>query len=192
MADIQVKISTPQLDSLQKRLSQVSRDKLNRELAAEVSETARDHLRGYALSHHATADRLGGKRTGNLEDARIDAVSDSHSATITIAAKGIRRALGPLTITPSSRRALTIPIAGISYGRSVKYLKARGINIFRPKGKNYLATVTGKGAESKLVPLYILAKRVTLKHDPNILPSQATLRANALAATISFINKEAL
>ena len=178
MADISVNISTPQLDGLVKRLSPAQRPELNREIAAEVGETVRDHLRDYALSHHRTANRLGARPTGNLEDAKVEAMGGATGATVTVAALGIRRALGPLEIRPKGKSALTIPVAAIAYGRSVGYLKARGVEIFRPKGKNYLATTEGK----EVLPLYILAKRATLKHEPDLLPTRDTLAAHALEA----------
>ena len=186
MADISVDVRTPQLDGIIERLSPSSRPALFSELASEISETVRDHLRAYALSHHKTARGLGAKPTGNLEDAKVDATSGTEGATVTVAALGIRRALGPLTITPKNKSALTIPVAAIAYGRSVEYLKAHGINVFRPKGKNYLAYKENPKSQFSTV-IYILAKRATLKHEPDLLPSHATLSANALAAARDFI-----
>lgn len=191
MADISVDIKTPQLDGIAKRLSRESRAELNREIAAEISETVRDHLRSYALSHHATADRLGATRTGNLEDAAVEASSDATGATVTVAALGIRRALGPVEIRPKGKQALTIPVAAIAYGRKVSYLESHGIEVFRPKGKNYLATTEGSGKDAKLVPLYILAKRAVLRHEPDLLPSAAELRVAACAAAAAYVNPAA-
>ena len=187
MANISVNISTPQLDGIIERVSPGARTELYREIAAELSETVRDHLRAYALSHHKTASRLGARPTGNLEDAKVEATSGTDGATVTVAALGIRRALGPLEIRPKGKQALTIPVAAVAYGRSVAYLKAHGVDIFRPNGKNYLATTKGKGKSAKIVPLYILAKRATLKHEPGLLPSRDTLAANALEAATAYI-----
>lgn len=187
MADISVKISIPQLDDIAKRLEPGARAELHREIAAEISETVRDHLRSYALSHHKTATGLGARPTGNLEDAKVDATSDSDGATVTVAALGIRRALGPVEIRPQNKQALTIPVAAIAYGRKVSYLEFHGINVFRPKGKNYLATTEGKGKDAKVVPLYVLAKRATLKHEPDLLPRKEELAANALEAARDYI-----
>lgn len=190
MADISVNIRTPQLDGIMERMSPGKLAELNREIAAEISETVREHLREYALNHHRTASGLGARPTGNLEDAKVEATSGADGATVTVAAPGIRRALGPIVITPKDKSALTIPVAAISYGRSVEYLKSHGIEIFRPKGKNYLATTEGRGKNSKVVPLYVLAKRATLKHEPDILPTQAVISANAIAAARDFIMEE--
>ena len=186
MADITVNIDTPQLDAISRRLEPSARAELHREIAAEISETVRGHLRRYALAHHATASRLGARPSGNLEDARVDAASDSSGATVTVAALGIRRALGPVTIRPRTKAALTIPVAALAYGRSVTYLKSHGYNIFRPKGKNYLAYKENPKSQFSTV-LYILAKQATLKHEPDRLPSRATLTANALEAARDYI-----
>ena len=186
MANISVDISTPQLDCIIERVSPGARAELYREIAAELSETVRDHLRAYALSHHKTATGLGARPTGNLEDAKVEATSDSDGATVTVAALGIRRALGPVEILPRGKQALTIPVAAIAYGRSVAYLKSHGVNVFRPKGKNYLAYKENPKSQFSTV-IYILAKRATLKHEPDLLPSQSSLAANALEAATAYI-----
>ena len=191
MADISVKINTPQLDGIVKRLEPGARAALYREIAGRIHTVVDNHLVSYALSHHATADRLGATRTDNLEDAAVEASSDATGATVTVAAMGIRRALGPVEIRPKGKQALTIPVAAIAYGRKVSYLESHGIEVFRPKGKNYLATTEGSGKDAKLVPLYILAKRAILKHEPGLLPSAAELRANAIAAALAFVNPAA-
>lgn len=186
MTDITVKISTPQLDAVIERLGPSERSELHREIAAEVSETVRDHLRDYALSHHDTANRLGAHPTSNLEDARVDSSSGPDGATVTVAALGIRRALGPLEIRPKDKQALTIPVAAIAYGHSVADLKAKGIDVFRPKGKNYLAYRENPKSQFSTV-IYILAKRATLKHEPDLLPRQEELAANAAEAARCFV-----
>ena len=182
MADISVDIRTPELHGIEKRLDPTARGELHREIAAEISETVREHLRGYALDHHKTAAALGARPTGNLEDARVDASSDGEGATVTVAALGIRRAIGEVTITPKDRRALTIPVAAIAYGRTVAYLERSGIDIFRPKGKNYLARTVETGGKREIEPLYILVRRATLPHEPDLLPSRQTLCENAAEA----------
>ena len=186
MADMSVNIKTPQLDGIIERLDPGARAELHREIAAEISETVRDHLRSYALSHHKRATELGARPTGNLEDAKVEAFSDSDGATVTVAALGIRRALGPLEIRPKNKQALTIPVAAISYGRSVAYLKAHSIDVFRPKGKDYLAYKENPKSQFSTV-IYILARRATLKHEPDLLPRKEELAANALEAARDYI-----
>ena len=186
MADISVNIHTPQLDAIAKRLDPSARAELHREIAGRIQTVVDKHLASYALSHHKTANRLGARPTHNLEDARVDARSDSAGATVTVAAKGIRRALGPLEIRPRNKSALTIPVAALAYGRTVSYLRNQGIDIFRPKGKNYLAYRENPKSQFSTV-LYILAKRATLKHEPDLLPTRETLAANALTAARAYV-----
>ena len=186
MADISVNINTPQLDAIAKRLEPSARSELHREIAAEISETVRDHLRRYALAHHRTASRLGARPTGNLEDARVDARSDSSGATVSVAALGIRRALGPLEIRPRNKAALTIPVTALAYGHTVTDLRNKGIAVFRPKGKNYLAYKENPKSQFSTV-LYVLAKRATLRHEPNLLPTRDTLASNALEAARDYV-----
>ena len=187
MADISVEISTPQLDGIIERLEPGARAELHREVAAEIQQTVQGHLRRYALAHHRTAAGLGARPTGNLEDAKVEAASGADGATVTVAALGIRRALGPLTITPRNRSALTIPVAAMAYGRTVAYLRNHGVEMFRPKGKNYLATTEGRGKDAKVVPLYVLVRRATLRHEPDLLPSRDELTRNALAAARDYL-----
>lgn len=186
MADISVNTYTPQLNGVVERLEPGARAELHREIAAEISETVRNHLRAYALSHHKTATGLGARPTGNLEDAKVEATSDSDGATVTVAALGIRRALGPLEIRPRNKQALTIPVAAIAYGRSVAYLKAHGVDVFRPKGKDYLAYKENPKSQFSTV-IYILAKRATLKHEPELLPGSDELEKNAIEAARDYI-----
>lgn len=186
MADITVDIDTPQLDAISRRLEPSARAGLHQAIAAEVQQTVRRHLRVYALAHHATAARLGARPTGNLEDAKVTATSGADSATVTVAAPGIRRALGPLTIRPKTRQSLTIPVAALAYGRTVADLRNNGIDVFRPKGKNYLAYRENPKSKFSTV-LYILAKRATLKYEPGLLPRHETLAANAAEAARDYL-----
>lgn len=186
MADISVKISTPQLDAVIERLGPSERSELHGEIAGRIQTIVDNHLSDYAQLHHDTANRLGARPTGNLEDASVDASSGPDGATITVAAFGIRRALGPIEIRPKNKQALTIPVAAIAYGHSVADLKAKGIDVFRPKGKNYLAYRENPKSQFSTV-IYILAKRATLKHEPDLLPRQEELAANAAEAARCFV-----
>ena len=186
MADITVDISTPQLDGIAKRLELGARSWLHAEIASRIHTVVDNHLASYAFSHHRTASRLGARPTHNLEDAEVEASYGPDGATVTVAAMGIRRALGPITIRPRTKAALTIPVAALAYGRSVAYLKNHGYDIFRPKGKNYLAYKENPKSQFSTV-LYILAKQATLKHEPDLLPTRETLAANAAEAARDYV-----
>ncbi len=184
MSTVSVTINTPHLNEIVAQLAEGKRPELYREIGTEVRETVREHLFDYALTHHRTAFALGARPTGNLEEATFEATADSNGATVTVGAKGIRRALGDLTIIARNKKALTIPLHALSYGRRVAELTGLGIAVFRPKGKNYLATVI----DDKLTPIYALVKQATLKHEPDLLPSNDTITANAVEAARHYIN----
>ena len=137
--DIKVKIATPSLDRVIERLGEGERAALNEEMAVELEETIRELVVRYARVHHATAARLNGQRTGNLEDARFAHESGANGAVVTVGASGIRRALGPLQVIARNRKCLTIPAHGLAYGRRVGQIDRAGYAVFRPKGKDYLA-----------------------------------------------------
>ena len=186
MADISVNTNTPQLDGVIERLEPGARAELHEEIAGRLQTIVDNHLASYASSHHKTATGLGARPTGNLEKAKVTATSGADGATVTVAAPGIRRALGPVEIRPRNKQALTIPVAAIAYGRSVAYLKAHGVDVFRPKGKDYLAYKENPKSQFSTV-IYILAKRATLKHEPNLLPREEELAANAAEAAREYI-----
>lgn len=184
---VNVSTRTEGISGLARALEPDRRAALMAEVAVELEETLRDHLRRYAVTHHVTAYRLGVRPTGNLEDARFSHVSNADRASVEIHAMGIRRALGPVEIRPKNRRALTIPLAAIAYGRRVSEL-ARYFPVFRPKGRNYLAVKDPKSG--RITPVYLLVRRATLPHEPRLLPPVETLRANCRDAALSFLHRE--
>ena len=155
--------------------------------ANAVRILVRDHLFRIAPRHHISAHRLGATPTGHIEKGaratHFTASSDSAEVIIPIA--GLSLAFGPLTITPRTANALTLPISSHSYGKRVGELRANGWNIFRPKGRD---TLWGKlQDEDDAVPLYVLKKRVQLKQDRSLLPSDAELSGAASKAILDYI-----
>ena len=149
----------------------------------------RSHLFRIAPRHHISAHRLGAMPTGHIEKGaratHFTASSDSAEVIIPIA--GLSRAFRPLTITPRTANALTLPVSSHSYGKRVGELRANGWNIFRPKGKD---TLWGKlQDEDDAVPLYVLKKRVQLKQDRSLLPSDAELSGTASKAMLDYIRR---
>ncbi len=159
---------------------------MHSEIAGRIQTVVDNHLASYAITHHATANRLGASPTNNIEDAKVTAESGAGGARVTVAAKGIRRALGPVVIRPRNKAALTLPVAALAYGHTVADLKRSGVAVFRPKGRNYLAYRENPKSQFSTV-LYILAKRAVLKHEPGLLPDAATLAANATDAARAFL-----
>ena len=157
--------------------------------ANAVRILVRNHLSRIAPRHHISAHRLGATPTGHIEKGaratHFTASSDSAEVIIPIA--GLSRAFRPLTITPRTANALTLPISSHSYGKRVGDLRANGWNIFRPKGKD---TLWGKlQDEDDAVPLYVLKKRVQLKQDRSLLPSDAELSGTASKAMLDYIRR---
>ena len=157
--------------------------------ANAVRILVRNHLSRIAPRHHISAHRLGATPTGHIEKGaratHFTASSDSAEVIIPIA--GLSRAFRPLTITPRTANALTLPVSSHSYGKRVGELRANGWNIFRPKGKD---TLWGKlQDEDDAVPLYVLKKRVQLKQDRSLLPSDAELGGTASKAMLDYIRR---
>lgn len=132
----------------------------------------RTHLSGLAASRHATAARLGASPTGHIRaQAARCAMADDKGALITIGIPGIGRAFHDIEIRPKRARAITIPVHRLAYGKTV-YELARTRTIFKPKGKNYLATTEDDGT---LTVLYLLRASVRQPRDPSLLPTRADI-----------------
>ena len=161
--------------------------------ANAVRILVRNHLSRIAPRHHISAHRLGATPTGHIEKGtratHFTASSDSAEVIIPIA--GLSRAFRPLTITPRTANALTLPISSHSYGKRVGDLRASGWNIFQLKDVGVLMGTPpggdGKSADSGAVPLYVLHKRVQLKQDRSLLPSDAELGGTASKAILRYL-----
>lgn len=134
----------------------------------------RRHLIQASRSRHRTADRLGAPRTGHWEEAArtLTARYRDDGGDLLIAGPGIRRAFGPLVVRPKRAKALTIPLSAPAYGVRVGELEDRGWIIRRVK-----SVLVGNGPDGKAIPLYALKAKVTLPHDPGLLPSKSARRA---------------
>lgn len=158
------------------------------DVANAVRILVRDHLFRIAPRHHISAHRLGATPTGHIEKgARATHFTASpDSAEVIIPIAGLSRAFGPLTITPRNAAALTLPVSSHSYGKRVGDLRTNGWNIFRPKGHDILM---GSLGDDEAVPLYVLKKRVQLKQDRSLLPSDAELGSTASKAMLDYIRR---
>ena len=198
MSDLSFQIEG--VERLKRRLSAFSPQRLAslaREIGYNVQERTADWLAQASVTRHRTADELGAKHTGFLEFApgRVRSLSrfrgggrdgrpEIHTANESARGvdivfentPGLRRAFGPLTIRPVRAKALTIPKDRVSYGRRVSELRAEGHAIYRPKGTRILVEDLkgGKRKQKDGKPnwrvLYLLVGKVTLKHDPKLLP----------------------
>lgn len=157
-------------------------------VADNVAELVRDHLFRIAPRHHISAHRLGATPTGRLEKGAraTQFTASANGAEVIIPIPGLSRAFGPLTITPRNAAALTLPVSPHAYGKRVGELRANGWNIFRPKGHDILM---GSLGDDEAVPLYVLKRRVQLKQDRSLLPSDAELGTTASKAMLDYIRR---
>lgn len=154
-----------------------------------VRNLVRDHLMRIIPSRHMSAHRLGATPTGHIEKGAraTHFTASANGAEVIIPIAGLSRAFKPLTIAPRTANALTLPVSSHSYGKRVGELRANGWSIFRPKGKD---TLWGKlQDEDDAVPLYVLKKRVQLKQDRSLLPSDAELSGTASKAMLDYIRR---
>lgn len=176
------------LAALEARLGPAGKARLHEASAESLHEAIETHVVRAAQSRHSTADKIRNgpaRRTGHLEYPRtqISHTADAAAGAVTIQSPGFRRAFGPLTIVARLRRAMTVPVDAMSYGKTVDLIKGEGHPVFRPKGKSYLATKV----DGRFLVIFLLRKSVTLKHDPGLLPTAAEQAAAAKAGLKAYI-----
>ena len=167
--DISVKVSTPTIDRLAKQLSPAGRRVLSEAAVKGLFVHIREWLRRYASTHHASAGRLNATPTRILEQAASTMKwrADENGGAVSVAAPGIRRALRSTTIRPTAgKEFLTIPMVAFAYGRRVYEVRRDGHELFRPRGRDYLA----EKVDGKLQVVYLLRREVPQRQDRTILP----------------------
>ena len=167
--------SSTLLQTLVQRLGPAGRQSLNEAATHEIAVLVRTHILAAARTRHRTADSIRNgpaTRTGHLTKAG-ESVGESATAaegSVTISSPGFRRALGPVTILPKRRQHLTIPAHAMAYGKTVAEVVRDGVQVFRPKGRNFLATTDKSTSPATLIVLYSLVQSATLRHEPELLP----------------------
>jgi hypothetical protein len=176
------------LQALARELGPAGRAKLNEAATHPVAVQIRGHILEASQTRHSTADNIRrgpATRTGHLLKA-AESVSETVTADageVTISSPGFRRALGPLNIRVREKQFLTIPVDALSYGETVKTLRARGISVFRRK--SYLAT----RHDGQFRVLFLLRYEVTLKHDPGLMPKPEEMAEQAKAGLLDLVKK---
>ena len=171
MVELSIKAKIhPKLLPILRDLGPLARRELFSVGGTALASKVRSHLRNIGPSRHRTASALGARPTGHIAKgaSRVTCTSTSDSATVSVPIAGISRAFAPLTLTPKNANALTIPVAAASYGHRVREMQRLGWNIFRPKGHDILMGSIG-GSEAQA--LYALKKKVTIRKDRSLLPS---------------------
>jgi hypothetical protein len=180
------------LQTLVQRLGPEGRQELNEGATHEVAVLVRTHILDAAKTRHTTADNIRNGpagRTGHLTKAgeSVEESVSSDEGTVTISSPGFRRALGPVTILPRTRQHLTIPTDAMSYGKTVAEVVRDGVNVFRPKGRNFLATTDKSTRPATLIVLYSLVQSATLRHEPELLPRLDEMQAAGKKGVLNII-----
>lgn len=176
------------LQTLSRELGPAGRAKLNEAATHPVAVQIRGHVLAASQTRHSTADNIRrgpAQRTGHLLKAAesVSEVVTAEAGEVTVSSPGFRRALGPLHIRVREKQFLTIPVDALSYGETVKTLRARGISVFRRK--SYLATKH----DGQFRVLFLLRYEVTLKHDPGLMPKPEEMADEAKAGLLDLVKK---
>jgi len=156
--------ASPLLQRLNQTLS--DRSELNKYLAGGQEALWREHVLAVAPSRHATADRLGARRTGHLERASqlIEARGATNGVDITFPrSTGLQRAFGPITITPRNSRYLTLPVHPLAYGRRAGEFAE--LFALRVGLRGTLVLARRIRGSKQLETLYLLVKKVEQPQD---------------------------
>lgn len=178
------------LQTLVRELGPAGRSKLNEAATHPVAVQIRGHILAASQTRHSTADNIRrgpAARSGHLLKAAesVAEVVTAEAGEVTVSSPGFRRALGPLHVRVREKQFLTIPVDALSYGETVKTLRARGISVFRPKGKSYLAAKH----DGQFRVLFLLRYEVTLKHDPGLMPKPEEMAEEAKAGLLDLVKK---
>lgn len=179
--------ASPALQTLLAELGDAGRVAIHQGAAAQLEADVQKHILSAARDRHSSAESLGAFPTGHLSDAAMSvaAESDADSGRVSISSPGFKRVFGDLVIKPREKRALTIARDALSYGRTVAEVKAMGVPVFRPPGKDYLATSVKGGT---LRVLWLLRGSVTLKQDRGLLPEDDALAQSSNTGALAVID----
>ncbi len=179
------------VDAVMGALRPESRAELYSVAGRAVMNHVQRHIRSYMRSKHHTANSLGARPTGHYQKgaAAITMSADSSGAEVRIPIPGISRAYGDVEIRPGpGKRALTLPMAAVAYGKTVAKVRELGWRVFRPKGSNWLMGTKGDD-KATLTLLYTLVGGVVQRRDPSLLPSQGEIAATGADAVLKQVRK---
>lgn len=156
-------------------------------LHAEMAGTAEKFLKteGFkkAATEHRTADALGAKRTGHLEEEynKIEGTSNAGAASVWIPRSGrLRAAFGAYTVRPGpGKKYLTIPITAEAYGKRAREIP--DLDFIFLKETN-TALLVKRNGDKTYKPYFHLVKQSNIPGDESLLPIAAMAEDAALAA----------
>lgn len=174
--------------------SLTDRTDLNEHIGKVAQSFTRDYLIGIAGERHGSAEKLGGTPTGFLAKAAENTSfhAGKNGVRVTIKSPGISRVAHDVTIVPTGgRQWLTIPIAGISYGKTVSQIEGQFGRLFRPwrkSEKGVRAHVLAAKIPDGLKFLFALTKSVTQKQDRTLLPSDKAYMNSTIEGARNYLD----
>ncbi len=165
----------------------IDTDRLRRDISQILSGAAQTVRTGEVVSdalYWTTRNHVQVRYPGSTHWA-LEKITKGQSTTnqgsVNVDVAGASRAYHDVTILPRWKRALTIPIHSIAYGKSVKDFEG----LFRPKNKNILAKVVN----GQLVPIFALVKRAFQPQDSTLLPTDSTFAHNICARWMNALER---
>jgi predicted lipoprotein len=162
---------------------------LHKDIADDMADYTRFHIREASKTRHKTAEKLKSKKTGYLSDAAetVEATSDAYAVIIRVSSPIFKRVAGPVTIRPRGKKYLTIPIHKDAVGKKAQELwwnapKPKGNRqtkrrrrliqgLFFVKSKKGNLLLAKSNGDGTITPYYALKTSVILPQDEGLLPS---------------------
>lgn len=146
----------------------------------EAGRAVANQIRKHLTEQNAKPNKLGGARTNFYDEVRQATGNpelEGDGVSITIADPRFALQVYGGDVVAKEKAALTIPLHALAHGRRVSVFEdTTGIDLFRPKGKNVLMGMH----EGEVKAFYALVKRVTVRKNPNALPTQDAMDAVAV------------
>jgi hypothetical protein len=163
-------------------------------LHARMAGAAEKFLKAFGAktsqTEHNTANRLGARPTGHLEDAysRVESSSNEAAASLWIpGASRLRAAFGAYTITPSGgRQYLTIPVAAEAYGKRAS--EVTGL-VFMRVGPKKTPILARPEDGDRITTFYLLAKQANIPEDTGLIPFDDLFAEAADAAELYLLEE---
>lgn len=148
-------------------------------LLKEVGRRGANELKTHFRGRNRIPNKLGGRRTNYwrrvADSVQNPVLRGTSSVAITVNDATFAQKVFGGTITPKSRKALTIPVDPRAHGRTVGvFTQETGIKLFflRTKKGGLSGLLAGESG-SGINVFYLLAKSVRQKPDPNALPPES-------------------
>jgi hypothetical protein len=179
------------LRDLARIAAQVARpEDLHRVLGAQLKLDLEKH---FLRRQRENPNKRGWKRQNfwrQVKDSVQQATTDADGASVRITHEAIRAKVFGAKIVAKNASAVTIPLHELAYGRRAKTFENEvGTKLFRitsKKGNNLLMADIG----GETVPIYALAKSVTMQRDADALPDDDKLAGSLLNRGRRFLARQ--